>query len=129
MKNVCTPETARALEAAGFPQPEPEPGQVWYNTFGTPYVILSVIAPGVLLAVDMKQEVMRNRYMRVNCFAPTAADVLRELPEGSKISWWNDSEGAEWECESDSLFYHSNSPAEACAAAWLALNQKDTPGE
>lgn len=30
MNNVVTPETAQRLKDAGFPQPEPKPGQVWH---------------------------------------------------------------------------------------------------
>ena len=31
MKNLVSFETAKALKAAGFPQPEPEFGQFWYS--------------------------------------------------------------------------------------------------
>lgn len=63
-------------------------------------------------------------------FAPTATDILRELPyhyhigldEGFMIKeflWFGDA-GYEFNAKSDSL----ENPAEAAAGAWLKLNDK-----
>ena len=39
MKHIVSFETAKALKEAGYPQPEFETGQIWYNSFGAKTVI------------------------------------------------------------------------------------------
>lgn len=90
MSNYTTFETAKRLKDARFPQPEPEVGQVWYfqrYLQGTarhwaPLIRVGVSKPfwmpmdGGNLEGDLKNLV----------FAPTAADILRQLP-GADLSF------------------------------------------
>ena len=145
MKNIVSYKTAQALKAAGFPQPEPEAGQFWYDKG---FHRLCVIA------YDCgKPEV--TRICPLNCsdwsywfhgemgsgehvFAPTAADILRELPATKgehPIALCFFADGVDtftvtdFHQGEDGLFSgcdiseHAN-PAEACAAAWLELKEQ-----
>ena len=78
-------DTAKRLKEAGFPQMEPEFGQVWYDTNEMPCLIFEgdsmknvwTACPGR----DYGQRVHVGTLKRNYTFAPTATDILRELPE------------------------------------------------
>jgi len=112
MKNTVSPPTAQRLKAAGFPQPEPESGQVWYE--GQKAYVLgkikqrqlhvrvdtpSMAAPNVLGKIKQRQlhgvyldgecfEACDINAMHDDIFAPTATDILREL--GNDYVLWFD---------------------------------------
>lgn len=121
MKNVTTHETSLRLKAAGFPQPEPEAGQFWYDDSGVLVCIGFSYDPGGSIA----------RFKQTFAFAPTAADILREL--GWDYGLQYDESGGVFVCSdrpiSDGFFppdkeIKHTSPAEACAAAWLELKEQ-----
>jgi hypothetical protein len=83
MNNIVTFETAQLLKEAGFPQPEFETGQFWYNEFGA----LSFIGRKEVSESDghtyffcMSVDTGRMEKIRPVAdgayFAPTATDIL-----------------------------------------------------
>jgi len=123
MKNYVTFETAVKLKAAGFPQPEPEFGQVYFDVDGDRLIGLEknfFFEKGL----DAPSWISDNREMRL-FFAPTDADIL----EGTDLQmWWNVGDKCfwvkAWPNNKVAIFSHKN-PAEAAALAWLALNEKN----
>lgn len=69
--------TAAALKSAGFPQPLPAIGQVWYNVAGTPYYVTA--ANGNRCDYFVRETLFIDRYLIDENFAPTAEDILAEL--------------------------------------------------
>ena len=127
MKNIVTFETAQRLKEAGFPQPEPERGQVWYNETGEEYFITNTGGACVDYACGDYWYVDRSLSADGCVFAPTATDILQNLPIQYEM-YYSEREGCFFtHCRSDDgfivpFYYHIN-PAEAAAAAWLELNQ------
>lgn len=127
MKDCCTPATSARLKAAGFPQPDPAPGQVWYVHGDT--VILSAhpttpswlrmfylsARESALKAFDIRKEVFSE-----HTFAPGVADLLRALPATYVFSrnWIT----SKYEVELNGRVFNNENPAEALAAAWLSEN-------
>lgn len=115
---TVTPETARRLKEAGFPQPEfPQPGFVFYgNSNKRSHLVFDnelccSYKNGVRLFVE--------RYKIENLvFAPTATDIMQHLP-----GWALVHVKGEWICynRSDefSEFAFDTNPAEAAAKAWF----------
>ena len=104
--NFVTYETALRLKEAGFPQPEKERLQIWYNDKGVPSIILNIFLARPDLCV----------------FAPTADDILRELGENYTLCYSMSDNGKEWFCDNTKHEYEIHSdenPAEACALAWF----------
>jgi hypothetical protein len=137
MQNI-TPETAQKLKEAGFPQPEFDMGQFWYDSDGNPWV--------VGMEVRSKLEHMESKLVVRDLFssswewlrdtngfifAPTAMDIMKDL--GQKyVLWYDDSPKVQmWFCAktSDSPsdtqhpFSHPN-PAESAAMALLNKKSK-----
>jgi len=95
MQNHVTFETALRLKEAGFPQPNPEVGQFWYlpmlgsiNGENPPYCINFVGEEHIYFSrvggIVTEREHVGNRlsvstFLKAATFAPTAADILREL--------------------------------------------------
>lgn len=126
--NYATFETARALKKAGFPQPEPEFGQVWYyNEMGFYCTVLeAVFTNNHKVAVNAAGAIMRIEPDQ-NYFAPSATDIIPHLPQnlrypieisGDNIKIWVLENGY------SPRSFKGESLAEACAAAWLTLNKK-----
>lgn len=132
--DITTYQTAKRLKEAGFPQPEFQTGQLWYNQ----HKALSFIG---------KKEIAHNGQVFFFCtsvvtarteqmipindgafFAPTATDILREIE--SVTFYWHAMRG-KFSCSGGSNeklvswvnAAHEN-PAEAAASAWLAINEK-----
>lgn len=129
MKNVTTSETAKTLAENGFPQPTPEFGQVWYLS-GKPHVCIGHEGGGIYNF--RSQEGMEER-TAVNYptyfFAPTATDILEQLPgwaitKGGSMKVWSVWLPLFEPPESDEMEFHLRNPAEAGAEAWLKLNKK-----
>lgn len=121
-----TPETARRLEDAGFPQPEKSGGSLWYDTSDF-LIVLSTGAsgahPGQILAMspgDGITFVTVQSEMTDWAFAPSATDIMQHLP-----GWYLTFSNGEFVCLSfdgegnaPHTFNHK-SPAEAAAKAWF----------
>lgn len=144
MKNIVSFETAKALKDAGFPQPEPEAGQFWYSAFnGSNW--LSIVAhergkPDVLFFCPLYVLDWRHFFGATGVilgedktpgFAPTATDILEQLGEYFSIGSWkgkfviNQHPELLPEPIGAPARYHGthDNPAEAAAAAWLALKK------
>jgi hypothetical protein len=130
MNNFVTYETALRLRAAGFPQPKPEAGQVWYDPYKTEMVITFVDEWHVNLVplteeVNFTEEYQRRHFPVPYLFAPGPAEILRELPD--HVCGNNKSpQGGYWcgRIASVSASFHENL-AEACAAEWLQIHNKN----
>lgn len=115
-----TAATSRKLKEAGFPQPLPQEGQVWYvgRKQSKTTIRQSENYRGMLIADTY---IIGGKFSEIADFAPTATDILRELGKDFRLSIID----ATWFVEEDKfgsrIFRHEN-PAEACAAAWLYKN-------
>ncbi len=112
MEHITTPETAQRLKMAGFPQPEPTPGQIWHC--GCDFEWPTIVATSDMLVDGVEDGVIDTKYA---LYAPTATDILRELGKGWVLVY--DTIRNEFLCSKfPKLIYHEN-PAEAAALAWL----------
>jgi hypothetical protein len=135
MNDHVTFETAILLKEAGFPQPEKSTGQFWWvdeKSMGGAhyrhvlYVILQAWQgwlSGVAFPVNTN---CGERWLdEMQVFAPTATDILNELP-GYAIRY--NFENETWMVFKDEMpnpYFHAHiDPAEAAAMAWLAINEK-----
>ena len=139
MNNVVSFETAKRLEAAGFPQPAPQVGQMWYprhlgalcliihaNETGPSWLVVGNVESGSISRFTPEALVSALVY------APSVTDILNHLRGNYRLScsnsgWWCDrveelpdlADGFKVvEC------YNDENPAEACAAAWLSIHEK-----
>lgn len=135
MGNVISYETAKRLKEAGFNPKGLAVGQVWYNGFGAPSVIVRNLGDEFstgethwngcsLENGETGNDFSESRIINNCFFAPTATDILKELPGHtihykSKGSTW-----VVWSYEPDDMMFQHESPAEVAALAWLALNKK-----
>lgn len=130
MKNNTTFETASALKQAGFPQPEPEPGQVWYDGTKTPCIVLETETDEfgdvfVNFWSGYERGCLVSIFLEKMIFAHGPADILRELgchyelSFGDDFKWWA---SKDFGARSEKNYIHDN-PAEACALAWLELKR------
>ena len=112
--SIMTFDTARRLKEAGFPQPQPAFGQIWYDKGGRHLSMHDIKEP---------DELARHFREKGFAFAPTATDILFAL--GSDVYLTRSYRGGfdvyltfrnlEDGCPDAT---HENA-AEACAAAWL----------
>ena len=121
MKNTVSSPTAQRLKAAGFPQPEPEAGQVWYE--GQKAYVLGKIEQRQLHGVYLDGECFEAcdiNAMRDDIFAPTATDILAALFP------------AEIQFQISAIISSGSSvqvlqmalDPESAAAAWLEIHEK-----
>jgi len=104
--DVVSKETAIKLKNAGFPQPKfYQIGAVCYNTCGGPW------------ASTRPAQV----YDEPVVFAPTATDILEEMPYATLLY-----DGEYWACnfEGHETVYR-DSAAEACAQCWIYNKDKE----
>ena len=136
MQNVVSFGTARRLKEAGFKQPEPEAGQFWYDgifqrlsvvVFEIGLDSVAFLAP--LNAVDWRHyfsakglDISGGGYT-LPVFAPTATDILEQLPDNFCIRGKSVFSLEPGPYNVGQQFY-ADTPAEAAALAWLAINEK-----
>lgn len=133
MNDHVSRDTAIRLSDAGFPIPEFKAGQFWWGIrfpAGT--------ARKEVLCVVLERQTSSSSYSHVlspvdgleqasfgtHVFAPTATDILKELP-GHIIHYKaKDSTWVVWSYEPDDLMFSHESPAEAAALAYLTQKGK-----
>lgn len=101
--HIVSFETAKRLANAGFPKPAPDYGQTWYTHYG---------CPGSVTDLSKWSD-------NGEVFAPTATDILRELP-----NWSICYTASGWACFFDDFIIEHSNPAEAAARAWFFENEK-----
>jgi hypothetical protein len=134
--NHVSPETSDRLKAAGFPQPVPEAGQVWYDDLNRPVCVRVAFAEYVAFSIFGSLENMSadNEFVKNHCiFAPTATDILRELGDDfclftstmKSVIYWccNESSGVFDDKERYCTPTGITNPAEAAALAWISLHE------
>lgn len=118
MNNVCSPETAQEMKAAGFPQPSYQTGQVWYKD-GQAW---QRMADAYWTELN-NGFTHSNPHFRPDCYAATATDILKQLGYNWDLFWDEDIDT--FICNYDYVADYSNpNAAEACAPAWLSKNKK-----
>lgn len=128
MKNVVSFETAIALKESGFPQPQPEAEQFWYNPDFGLFAVgqrshgfdgISIFYPETGKAYEKEQGKFSDCV-----YAPDVADILKQLP-----GWYLSLDRTQWVCvngypEQGDGEHINDNPAEAAAAAWLQTRRK-----
>lgn len=126
MEVVCR-DTAQEMKDAGFPQPKPEFGQIWYSFSGKKMLFLYADFPAWSMHEDGQYSSIGVLNPDSLIFAPTATDILRALNcQHKHIYSLRFEEGVfhvEYTYRSIGEFpeivsEHEN-PAEACAKPWL----------
>lgn len=117
MKNIVSFETAKRLKEAGFPQ-HISNNDCWYAANGDCF--LQWHGGDIWIGGEMPI----TREVDAPFFAPTATDILRQIP-GDQLAY----NGETWVVfppNDDLRDWEHENPAEACAAAWLwhLLNSK-----
>lgn len=144
MTNTVTPETGRALAAAGFPQPAPAPGQWWGDGESLVFIFQAwvdgkhdffVVAQTVAGGRPIIDDYFDARDFTGLVYLPTVGDILSQpIAEGYGVSRQYDTteSGYSWVCAPmewsmpDMVFaMHETSAAEAAALAWIELNEKN----
>ena len=123
MKPVVSFETAKALKAAGYPQPEFETGQVWYSWVGTPFMPSPLsgrifdLESGGIWVVDFGLE---KRF-----YAPSSTEIIEHVGKENpgarlyfEVGLWNAFDG--WR----NLSPNHENPAEAAAQLFILLNKR-----
>ena len=126
MKNVVSFETARRLKEAGFPQPEPEFGQLWHELQDQCYV-LGYSAEGLISGFWNGGESFEDanvQSMLADVFAPTATDILEQLPHNFCIRGKSVFSLEPGDAYNIGRQFYADNPAEAAALSWLAINEK-----
>jgi len=143
MKNKTTYETGAKLAAAGFPQPDPAPGQWWGDGETLVFIFRAWIDEGhnyliVAQTVSDGRPIIDDyfdaRDFRGLVFLPTVGDLLRTealLGYGVSMQYDTTESGLSWGCapmewsmpEMVSA-YHETSEHEAAALAWLKIHEK-----
>lgn len=131
MNHITTPDTSKRLKAAGFPQPQYKRGQFWYDADGIEFLVFGF--NGETISGTYLQ---RGGYFgggkvdKGDCFAPTAADILKEL--GFEFNLWYSIQTEKYMLQKDVghlmdapeiVSSHENS-AEAAAKAYLSIYEK-----
>lgn len=140
MNNCVDSQTALELKEAGFVQPEPKAGQMWYiPLFGAvqgkemPVIVNYVNAQEEKVYFSAVGVFVENRdhigmslgvkaFSHHAIFAPTNSQIIAEMPPGTGLGRAAD---GNWVCRFDITemqedFRHDPCPHKAAAKAWAA---------
>ena len=136
---TVSPATAAKLAAAGFPQPEPAPGQWWGDESGLVFIFAATngkYTPVVHFIADGRPWV--DDYFDAEDFSglvflPTLGDILRTehlLGYGVSMQYDTTESGLSWVCAPMEWSMpdmvsatHETNEHEAAALAWLEINK------
>jgi len=125
---MVTRQTAIRLKNAGFPQPAPAMGQIWFDPFGDArfvrgrgcaFTLFNLNTGVVNLLLD------GSTFWDEAVFAPTVTDILPLLPTTYRIGAGG-GDFVVWEMVDEDTDYASvfhNNADEAAALAWLDINE------
>lgn len=112
-------ETAKRLKDAGFTQPDSLFGQMWYTKDGN-----ILIAINFFSSIDHRENIIMFN-PEEHYFAPTAAEILKELPEDHFLQHANGMFFISYYCDNGETVQHKGKNLlEVGAAAWLDINEK-----
>jgi hypothetical protein len=128
MKHVVSFETAKALKAAGYPQPEFDTGQVWYNW----NEVATCIGPmggkkgyRHLFSLGSGDKACMIPVSDESFYAPSATEILEHVGKENpgarlyfEVGLWNAFDG--WR----NLSPNHENPAEAAAQLFILLNKQ-----
>ena len=151
MTNTVSPETGRRLAAAGFPQPQPAPGQWWGDSEGLVFVFGETVPMPGINWIDENGDIhpvvghtpvvhyvsggrpIIDDYFDARDFTglvylPTATDILRECSALIKLSYHFKLFYATYSGSDDSdtgaFLLSDTNPAEAADIAYLSIHEK-----
>ena len=128
--NTVNKQTAFELKEAGFPQPIPAFGQVWWHMDGSLHVVMRKGEFHTITRYIQDDRVcagfFNDEALAEMAFAPNAVDILAEMPSGDAILKVSSSL---YECScfsnSKSFIMFGESPHEAMASRYLAINNAE----
>ena len=93
--NTVDAKIAAALKQAGFPQPEPQPGQFWYNEIWQLHVMVrgtknwrgESCMDAFIVGTDRERNCTKEILDSLYSFAPTLEDIAPLLPECIFETW------------------------------------------
>lgn len=91
MSNIITFETAVKLKEAGFHQPAPQVGHIWYGLIGgysEINMIVSIKDKNVFIDIHGNQH-LQEAFDKFGTYAPTVGDLLKEMPD-CRLSYYKD---------------------------------------
>jgi hypothetical protein len=125
MTETISLDTACALKAAGYPQPELQIGQFWYVNIGLEKILCVVVASMYdkrLLFRSVNGETFLHNDALERFYAPGAAELLKLMGTKVKVSYVV-GRFVVFYFDGSTLFRHDSS-AEALAQAWLYIKQR-----
>ena len=129
--NTVTFEIAKRLNEGGFPQPEPEFGQFWYHNAGLQIAIMESNDAGghigkfIRFFGTVNGSLREKSFFSVSIFAPTATDILKEIPFVSLSFEVYETRFEFRVWEGLKLIAKHENPHEAAAIAWLSIQEKN----
>ena len=121
-------ETALALKAAGFPQPELEPGQFWYNEIGQLHIMIQArkawdggrCMHAFIVGTDRERLITKEIAEIIYSFAPNLEDITPHLPPVFALEMWGGSPSCTNRDDESPLRTFGDNFAESAAAMFLA---------
>lgn len=114
--SILSRQIYQQLKDAGFPQPKPSPGQIWW--FGYFFGYKSEYWKLHILGEKIPND--------ASIFCPCVDDIVKFLPEGFILQMWDGRHSCKIETEDTTIRTQGNSFAEAAALVYLEL-QKNAP--
>lgn len=125
--NHTTFEKSKRLKEAGFPQPEPDFGKIYYDKESEQKIVV-IAFDGEYVDCVYQNLTWVSYYIKISdlIFAPTATDILREMPGCYHLYHPFNSEF--WICDNatnEDEWSESSNPAEAAALAYLQIKEHE----
>jgi len=124
-----TSATAKRMRDAGFKQPPPAPGQVWFNRFGLAYFV-GTRPDGRLCFISSQGGSFDWPHDCWNfTYAATATDIMRDLGEDYALVYIDGEPRiiSTVEKRFPVLYKHATNPAEPAAICWVEKSKHVQP--
>lgn len=126
----CAHATSLRLKAAGLPQPDPKPGQMWYGKRTAGFeaepgslCILIGTETGNLEFVSV--DGTNNECNRFFVFAPSLEDITANFPPGEwSLDMWDGRHSCKFDNGETTIRTQADNFSEAAALVYLAQNEK-----